>query len=241
MNSLQNTLSVRERIVREIQLERQENRSPRVYLPSQFLEMSYRQYPAKRVFDILLASVALAFFALLFPVIAIGIKLSSRGPVLFKQQRTGLNGHPFTCYKFRTMSLAIRKKQNGNPDITEKGDTRIFPFGQFLRKCNLDELPQIINVLKGDMSVVGPRPYPVQECRHWNTTFEDFYYRYAVKPGITGYAQVKGYRGGTLDVQHMRKRTDFDLIYTQRNSLYLDLKVVIGTVVQMLRFDTNGH
>jgi len=241
MNPLTNTLSVRERIAKEVHLERKEKRSPRIYLPSQFMEMAHRQYPAKRAFDILLASAALVFFAILFPLIAAGIKISSRGPVLFKQRRTGLNGHPFTCYKFRTMSQVARKSQYDKPDITEKGDMRVFRFGQFLRRCNLDELPQIINVLKGDMSVVGPRPYPVKECRHWNTLFEDFFYRYAVKPGITGYAQVKGFRGGTLDEYHMRKRTDLDLIYTQKNSLYLDIKVVAATALQMLRFNTNGH
>ncbi len=139
------------------------------------------------------------------------------------------------------MTCKCVNKKGSKPDITKKGDIRIFAFGKFLRKCNLDELPQIINVLKGDMSLVGPRPYPVEECAYWNTTFDDFYYRYAVKPGLTGYAQVKGYRGGTLDVEHMRKRTDLDLIYTQKNSLLFDIKVVAATVIQMLRYDTNAH
>ncbi|MGF1671618.1 MAG: sugar transferase [Balneolaceae bacterium] len=241
MNQPVNTISVRERIFKEVHIERRLKNSSQIYLPSQFMEMAHRQYSAKRLFDVLLASVALLFFSLLFPFIAAGIKISSRGPIIFKQKRTGLNGHPFICYKFRTMSQVTKKQQNGKPDITYKGDMRVYRFGQFLRRSNLDELPQIINVLKGDMSIVGPRPYPVQECAHWNTIFDDFYYRYAVKPGITGYAQVKGYRGGTLDEALMRKRTDLDLIYTQKKSLLLDMKVVAATALQMIRFDTNGH
>jgi len=241
MDTLTRTISVRERIRNEANIVTREQRTRTIYLPSQFARMTHRQYPAKRAFDLILASIGFFFFAILFPFIAIGIKLSSPGPVLFRQKRTGLNGSTFTCYKFRTMTCNRVAKNGSKPDITKKGDARIFAFGRFLRKCNLDELPQILNVLKGEMSLVGPRPYPVEECAFWNTAFDDFYYRYAVKPGLTGYAQVKGYRGGTLDISHMRKRTDLDLIYTQKNSLILDIKVVAATVLQMLRNDTNAH
>jgi lipopolysaccharide/colanic/teichoic acid biosynthesis glycosyltransferase len=180
-------------------------------------------------------------FVLLYPLFALGIKLSSKGPVIFKQKRTGQNGHEFTCYKFRTMHQLNLRRIDGKPVVTKEGDKRIFWFGQLLRKTNLDELPQIINVIKGDMSLVGPRPYPVDECAHWNNTFDDFYYRYAVKPGITGNAQVKGFRGGTLDEEHMRHRLDKDLVYVQKQSLGLDLRIIWHTILQMLKLETNAH
>ncbi|MEX0856901.1 MAG: sugar transferase [Balneolaceae bacterium] len=200
-----------------------------------------KQYFGKRIFDLFLGVAAFMLFAALYPFIAAGIKLSSRGPVVFKQYRTGLNGHQFICYKFRTMHVVGKRTLNGIPDITKKGDSRIFTFGNFLRRTNLDELPQIINVMKGEMSLIGPRPYPVDECKHWNNTFNDFYYRYMVKPGVTGHAQVTGYRGGTLDVDHMRARLDKDLIYVQRQSLWLDVKIIVMTLLQMVTFKTNAH
>lgn len=211
------------------------------YLPSVYKNLEVRQYRGKRAFDLALGSVALIFCLLLFPFIALGIKLSSKGPVFFRQKRTGQNGITFTCYKFRTMKNNSAKAPNGKPDITVEGDNRIFKFGKFLRLLNLDELPQIINVLKGDMSLVGPRPYPVDECAYWNSTFDDFFYRYAVKPGITGFSQVKGYRGGTYSVDHMRKRTDYDLIYVQKNTFFMDTYIIMKTVTKMINLDTNAH
>lgn len=180
-------------------------------------------------------------FLALYPFIALGIKMSSKGKVIFKQERTGLNGHSFTCYKFRTMHNVQKQRKGGTPDITKKGDSRVFLFGSILCKTDLDELPQILNVMKGEMSLIGPRPYPVDECRHWNNTFDDFYYRYMVKPGVTGHAQVTGYRGGTLDVDHMRERLDQDLIYVEKQSLWMDIKILFMTVKQMVTFNTNAH
>lgn len=211
------------------------------YMLSTYKNLKVRQYKGKRVLDLTIGFVALIFCLILFPFIAIGIKLSSKGPVFFKQTRTGQNGITFTCYKFRTMKKSSKKATNGRPDITVEGDERIFPFGRLLRLINLDELPQIINVLKGDMSLVGPRPYPVDECSYWNSTFDDFFYRYAVKPGITGFSQVKGYRGGTYSIEHMRKRTDYDLIYVQKNTLFMDLYIIMKTVTKMINLDTNAH
>ena len=206
-----------------------------------YYELRVRQYKGKRTLDLALGVIALFFCLLLFPFIALGIKISSKGPVFYLQKRTGQNGVVFTCYKFRTMSNKPKVIPDGKPDITLENDERIFAFGKFLRLLNLDELPQIINVLKGDMSLVGPRPYPVEECAYWNSMFDDFFYRYAVKPGITGLSQVKGYRGGTYDIELMRKRTDYDLIYVQKNTLSMDLYIVMKTVTKMINLDTNAH
>lgn len=211
------------------------------YALSTYKNLRVRQYRGKRILDLTLGFVALIFCLILFPFIALGIKLSSKGPVFFKQKRTGQNGDTFICYKFRTMKQSSGRSSNGKPDITIEGDERIFPFGRLLRLLNLDELPQIINVLKGDMSLVGPRPYPVEECSYWNSTFDDFFYRYAVKPGITGFSQVKGYRGGTYSVEHMRKRTDYDLIYVQKNTFFMDVYIIMKTVTKMINLDTNAH
>jgi len=211
------------------------------YALSKYKNLKVRQYKGKRALDLAIGSFTLIFCLMLFPFIAIGIKISSKGQVFFKQKRTGQNGVTFTCYKFRTMRNGEKKAENGKPDITLEDDDRIFPFGKFLRLLNLDELPQIINVLKGDMSLVGPRPYPVEECAYWNSTFDDFFYRYAVKPGITGFSQVKGYRGGTYSVEHMRKRTDYDLIYVQKNTFFMDLYIIMKTVTKMINLDTNAH
>lgn len=235
--------TVRERLQQESEsityngtLKKQRNITPLAYK-----NLKVRQYKGKRMLDLALGSIALIFCLLLFPFIMLGIKLSSKGSVFFKQSRTGQNGVVFTCYKFRTMRQTSAKTMNGLPDITVEGDERIFPFGKLLRLLNLDELPQIINVLKGEMSLVGPRPYPVDECAYWNSTFDDFFYRYAVKPGITGFSQVKGYRGGTYSVEHMRKRTDYDLIYVQKNTFLMDMSIIMKTVTKMINLDTNAH
>ena len=232
--------TVRERLEQESEIA---TGNPKVsgYKISRFKNLKVRQYKGKRAFDLVLGGIALIFCLILFPFIALGIKLSSKGPVFFKQKRTGQNGITFICYKFRTMRNNSIKTTNGKPDITVEGDGRIFPFGKLLRLLNLDELPQIINVLKGEMSLVGPRPYPVEECAYWNSTFDDFFYRYAVKPGITGFSQVKGFRGGTYSVLHMRKRTDYDLIYVQKNTFFMDLYIIMKTVTKMINLDTNAH
>lgn len=209
--------------------------------PIIYKNLKVRQYRGKRIFDLVFGAVALIFCLVLFPVIIIGIKISSKGPAFFKQKRTGQNGTVFTCYKFRTMKKDAGKRTNGKPDITLEDDDRIFAFGKLLRLLNLDELPQIFNVLKGDMSLVGPRPYPVEECAYWNSVFDDFFYRYAVKPGITGLSQVKGFRGGTYNVTHMRRRTDYDLIYVQKNTFLMDISIILKTVTKMINLDTNAH
>jgi len=209
--------------------------------PDAYQQLNTESYPFKRIIDLLLGSIAFLGLFALTPLIIVGIKLSSRGPVLFKQPRMGEEGRSFDCYKFRTMHVLERTSTDEKPIVTEKGDSRIFPFGQFLRKTNLDELPQLINVLKGEMSLVGPRPYTLKECAYWHQKFDDHYFRYMLKPGITGFAQAEGYRGGTLDDDLMRKRLDFDLIYVEKTSLKLDISIIYKTVKRMLVSNTNGH
>jgi putative colanic acid biosysnthesis UDP-glucose lipid carrier transferase len=239
--TVSNTPTVRERLAKEAEKDQHIGLVRPKYLPSKFQNLTVHQYRGKRIVDLGIGVFALVAFIFLYPLIAIGIKLTSRGPVLFKQERTGKNGIPFICYKFRTMHQVQIKREDDKPDITTKNDRRVFPFGRFLRMLNLDELPQVINVLKGEMSLVGPRPYPIEECAYWNASFEDFFYRYTVSPGITGFAQIKGFRGGTLDDDHMRKRTDYDLIYVQKNNAWLDMKIIMKTVSKMLNMDTNAH
>lgn len=239
--SVGNPLTVKERLEKEAATGTKNRIARPKYLPSKFKNLSVRQYRGKRILDLAIGVFGLLAFIALYPIIALGIKLTSRGPVIYKQERTGKNGIPFICYKFRTMHNIEIKRENGTPDITTQNDSRVFPFGRLLRLLNLDELPQIINVFRGEMSLVGPRPYPIEECSYWNNNFEDFFYRYTVRPGITGFAQVRGYRGGTLDDGHMRKRTDYDLIYVQKNNFFLDLKIIVKTVSKMVNMDTNAH
>ena len=235
-------VTVRERVLREVHKYKNGHRPNNGYINgAKYYTLAAKTYRGKRSIDVILSLIGLIIFGITYPFIALGIKLSSKGPVLYKQKRTGQNGKVFTCYKYRTMACTEKECIDGQPVVTQKGDPRIFAFGQFLRKTNLDELPQIINVIKGDMSLIGPRPYPVDECAHWNSTFDDFFYRYAVKPGISGLAQTTGYRGGTLDEEHMRKRLDKDLIYVQKQSLGFDLKLIGKTILQMLHMNTNGH
>ncbi len=195
----------------------------------------------KRVIDIVFGSIGLLGLVIIYPFIALGIKLSSDVPVIFKQKRTGFDGKEFEFYKFSSMHAHRKRTDNGELDITQKDDDRIFKFGKFLRETNLDELPQFINVLKGDMSLVGPRPYTLHENSYWNTTFPDYYIRLAVKPGLTGLAQASGYRGGTLSLHHMSERLRLDLTYIKRRSFSLDIKLIMLTAKKMISFNTNAH
>lgn len=195
----------------------------------------------KQALDIIFGTIGLVGLIILYPFIALGIKLSSNAPVIFKQKRAGFDGKEFEFYKFSSMHPQEKSNNNGELDITEKNDSRIFKFGRFLRKTNLDELPQFINVLKGDMSLVGPRPYTLRENSYWNSTLPDFYMRYAVRPGLTGLAQATGYRGGTLSLEHMSERLRRDLTYIKKRSFAMDLKLILLTVVKMISFNTDAH
>lgn len=195
----------------------------------------------KRTVDVVGSLVGLVILGLAMPFIARRIREESPGPILFKQARTGLDSTVFQCYKIRTMHVNDDRGTNGQPVITTIGDPRIFEFGHFLRQTNLDELPQLINVLKGEMSLVGPRPYPVAECQHWEEHIPNWTVRYVVKPGMSGWAQVAGYRGGTLSTSHMTQRLRRDFKYIETASFWLDMLIIWKTVMQMFKRKTNAH
>ena len=190
---------------------------------------------AKRVLDIVVASVALAGLAIPMLLIGIAVKATSPGPVLFRQRRYGLDGKSFRIWKFRTMMVV----EDGESDFTftqaSRNDLRISPIGGFLRRTSLDELPQLLNVLKGDMSLVGPRPHPVALNEQHRKLIDGYMLRHKVKPGITGLAQVHGCRGETCTPDKMRRRVEFDLQYINDWSLWLDVKILWRTLVMVLR------
>ncbi|MEB0164454.1 exopolysaccharide biosynthesis polyprenyl glycosylphosphotransferase, partial [Glaciimonas sp. CA11.2] len=162
----------------------------------------------------------------LFAAIAVGIKCSSSGPIFFKQARLGINGKKFMVYKFRSMTM---HQEYDEISQATQNDARITPFGQLLRRTSLDELPQFINVLIGDMSVVGPRPHALQHNAKYEEILELYMARHRVRPGITGWAQIHGLRGETDTVDKMEKRVQFDMHYIQNWSLLMDLRIVIWT------------
>jgi putative colanic acid biosysnthesis UDP-glucose lipid carrier transferase len=186
----------------------------------------------KRASDILLASLILILISPLMAAIAVGVKRSSPGPILFKQRRYGLDGREIVVYKFRSMKVA----EDG--DVIRqatKGDDRVTRFGAYLRKTSLDELPQFINVLQGRMSVVGPRPHAVAHNEMYRKLIKGYMIRHKVRPGITGWAQVNGLRGETETLDKMKDRIEYDLEYLRNWSLLLDLQIVIRTVFVVLR------
>ena len=186
----------------------------------------------KRVSDFVLASAILALISPLMIAIAIGVKLSSPGPVLFKQRRYGVDGRKIVVYKFRTMTVV----EDGEViKQATKNDERITRFGAFLRRTSADELPQFINVLQGRMSVVGPRPHAVAHNELYRKLIRGYMIRHKVRPGITGLAQVHGYRGETETVEKMKARIEYDLAYLRNWSLLLDLQIILKTIVVVLK------
>jgi putative colanic acid biosynthesis UDP-glucose lipid carrier transferase len=190
----------------------------------------------KRAFDLLFSSLFLVFSPLIFVPIAIAIKLTSPGSVFFKQERTGYRGKSFKCYKFRTM----RVNKDADKIQATKDDPRKTRVGEFLRHTNLDELPQFINVFLGDMSVVGPRPHMLKHTELYSTLVDQYMVRHFVKPGITGWAQVNGYRGLTDEVWKMEKRVECDVWYIEHWHLFLDLKIIARTIVNCIRGEKNA-
>ncbi|MGZ3854205.1 MAG: undecaprenyl-phosphate glucose phosphotransferase [Flavisolibacter sp.] len=197
----------------------------------------------KRFFDIIFSSIAIVFvFSWLFPIISLIIKLTSKGPVLFRQERWGLNNKTITCFKFRTMVANCKNVDDeGNYLQAKKNDPRVTRIGKFLRKTNLDELPQLFNVLFGSMSLVGPRPHPIPLNITSKDSVEKYMMRHWVKPGITGWAQVHGYRGETGDKFLMKKRVKYDLWYIEKWTFWLDLQIVVQTVVNMIKGEKNAY
>jgi putative colanic acid biosynthesis UDP-glucose lipid carrier transferase len=165
-------------------------------------------------------------------IVALGVKLGSPGPVIFKQRRYGLDGREIVVYKFRSMTVT---EDGGNIQQAQKNDKRVTPLGAILRKTSLDELPQFINVLQGKMSIVGPRPHAVAHNEQYRKLIDGYMVRHKVKPGITGWAQVNGYRGETELLEKMKKRIDFDLDYLRHWSLRLDLYIILKTVQVLIK------
>ncbi len=199
----------------------------------------FSNYFIKRIFDILFSLLVLIFIASwLFPIIALVIKLNSSGPVFFKQRRYGYHDEVFNCLKFRTM----RPNDSSSTKTTEENDTRITGFGRFLRRTSLDEMPQFINVLKGEMSVVGPRPHMLLVDDYYKPRIGRYSVRSLVKPGITGLAQVKGLRGDMGDMKiEMKKRVLADAFYVKNWSLVLDLTIILRTVGILLTGDKKAR
>lgn len=191
----------------------------------------------KRASDIVLASLILLLVSPLMLAIAIGVKLSSPGPVIFKQRRYGLDGKEITVYKFRTMTVC---EDGENVPQAQRNDRRVTRFGAFLRRTSLDELPQFINVLQGRMSVVGPRPHAVAHNEMYRKLIKGYMIRHKVKPGITGLAQVNGLRGETETLDKMKARIECDLDYLRNWSLALDLSIILRTILVVLH-DRNAY
>lgn len=191
----------------------------------------------KRTFDIFVASMACLFMLPLIPFVWLMIKIQSPGPLFFCQERTGLNGKTFKMYKFRSMHV----NKDADKVQATRNDPRKFPFGEFMRRSNIDELPQFLNVLKGDMSVVGPRPHMLYHTEMYSHIIRKYMVRHFSKPGITGLAQVTGFRGETKEVWQMEERVKKDIWYNENWSFALDVEIVFRTFLQIFKHDENAY
>ena len=210
---------------------------PLLTIRTEPLQLPYNRF-IKRVFDIMFSTAVLVtVFPVLYIIAGALIKFSSKGPILFKQKRNGLYGKVFECYKFRTMHV------NEDADVIQavKNDPRTTKAGSFLRRTNLDEFPQFINVLKGEMSVVGPRPHMLKHTEQYSRLIDKYMIRHLVKPGITGWSQITGYRGETRTLEQMEGRVKRDVWYLENWSFFLDLKIVVVTIINMFRSDSNAY
>ncbi len=203
-------------------------REPLTFIENKFL---------KRTFDIVVSALTCLVLLPFLPIIALIIKMQSPGPLFFVQNRTGLNGHTFKCYKFRSMHV------NNQADTLQatKDDPRKFPFGEFMRKTNIDEFPQFFNVLKGDMSIVGPRPHMMLHTEMYGKLIDKYMVRHFCRPGITGWAQVTGFRGETKELWQMEERIRRDIWYLENWTFWLDLKIILKTALTIVRPDKQAY
>jgi putative colanic acid biosynthesis UDP-glucose lipid carrier transferase len=190
----------------------------------------------KRTFDVVASSIALILSPIVFIPVAIGIKISSPGPIFFKQKRTGHLGRSFNCYKFRTM----RVNPSADEEQATADDPRKTRFGDFLRRTSIDELPQFFNVWRGDMSIVGPRPHMLKHTDYYSEIINSYMVRHVVRPGITGWAQVNGYRGITDELWKMEKRVQCDVWYIEHWNFFLDLKIIVRTMINAFTGEKNA-
>ncbi|MAC40436.1 MAG: undecaprenyl-phosphate glucose phosphotransferase [Pelagibacterales bacterium] len=208
--------------------------------------LSFRKEPlkdnlsrlSKRFFDIFFSfSVIIFILSWLYPLIGFLIKVSSTGPILFKQKRSGLDNKEFWCYKFRSM------RQNSSADLKQasKNDSRITVIGKFLRQTSLDEFPQFVNVFKGDMSVVGPRPHMVKHTEQYSALIKKYMVRQLVKPGITGSAQIRGFRGETKELNEMEGRVKWDVWYIENWTFFLDINIIFKTIFDIFKGDEKAY
>lgn len=203
-------------------------------LPFEFAENFY----IKRIFDVFFSLFVCVFLlSWLMPILWVLVKLESKGPLIFSQKREGLNGNRFVCYKFRSMRI---NEQSDKVHAT-KNDVRVTKIGAFLRKTSMDELPQFINVLFGDMSVVGPRPHLESLSLEYQKDVEDYLKRHIVKPGITGLAQVSGYRGEIKKKSDIKNRIRFDIFYIENWSFFLDIKIIIKTISNVFKGEEKAY
>jgi putative colanic acid biosynthesis UDP-glucose lipid carrier transferase len=193
----------------------------------------------KEIEDRVLATIVLVLLAPLMAAIAVAIKLTSRGPLLFVQKRHGWDGKSISVYKFRTM--IVHDERPGNVTQATRNDPRVTRIGRILRRTSLDELPQLLNVLEGSMSLVGPRPHAVEHNEQYKELIDSYMLRHKVKPGITGWAQVNGYRGETDTVDKMKMRVEHDLYYIEHWSLWFDLRIMLLTLLRGVWWSNNAY
>jgi putative colanic acid biosynthesis UDP-glucose lipid carrier transferase len=192
----------------------------------------------KRIFDIVVSSLVTIFIlSWLIPLLALLIRLESKGPIFFIQHRTGRNNQTFRCLKLRSMKV----NNDANVKQATKDDDRFTRIGRILRKTNLDEMPQFLNVLMGDMSIVGPRPHMLRHTEEFSRIIQQYMVRHFMKPGITGWAQVNGYRGEITEESHLKKRIEHDIWYMENWSVYLDLRIMFMTVMNTIKGDKNAY
>jgi putative colanic acid biosynthesis UDP-glucose lipid carrier transferase len=216
------------------------------YLGNEFPVITFRKEPLeevsnrfkKRLFDLVFSSLVILFIlSWLYPILAILIRMQSKGPVLFKQLRSGRDDQPFWCYKFRSMTV----NQDSDKMQASKFDARVTPIGKFLRRSSLDEMPQFFNVFLGNMSVVGPRPHMLNHTTEYKEIINNYMVRHFLKPGITGWAQVHGFRGETRKHEDMENRVKYDISYLESWTAMLDVKIIFMTVINVIRGEDNAY